>query len=615
MEPGNKINILLVDDQPAKLLSYEAILDELGENLIKATSGRQALEHLLRTEIAVILMDVNMPELDGFQLAAMIREHPRFRETAIIFVSAINLAEVDHLRGYEMGAVDYVPIPVVPQVLRAKVRVFAELFRKTRQLERLNAELEDRVTARTRELEATARRLLESERRRNLALAAGRMGSWDWDVPGRDCIWDEGQHAICGVDPASFSVSLDGLRAIVHPDDWSRLEAAAARLMANGAVEQVEFRIRRPDGEIRWCIGTAAGSSDAAGKIERVSGVTLDITERKLAEERQFLLAREIDHRAKNVLAVAQAIVRLTRADNMRDYVHAVEHRIRALARAHSLLSESGWRGVRLQVLVQEEMAPYLADAPSRVTASGPDITLDASLGQMLALTLHELATNAAKHGALASAAGKVAIAWEVRDGRLHVNWAETGGPSVVPPSSTGFGTKMLRASIERQPGGEFRQDWLPGGLACAFSIPFASEPPAVARIDPAVAKDRPGRAGRVLLAEDEALVALMMTELLGELGYETVGPFTDVASAREAASMGDFHAAVLDVNLNGKLIYPVAELLAARKVPIVFTTGYEVDTIDPRFQDAAILRKPIERQDLRDLLVNGVAKSEKRES
>src|SRR6266478_870558 len=180
MTPNDKVNVLLVDDQPGKLLAYEVILRDLGENLIKAASAREALEYLLKTDVAVLLIDVCMPELDGFQLAAMIREHPRFRETAIIFVSAINLAEVDHLRGYEMGAVDYVPIPVVPQVLRAKVRVFAELHRKTRQLEKLNAELEDRVAARTMELEATASRLMESERRRNLALAAGRMGSWDW---------------------------------------------------------------------------------------------------------------------------------------------------------------------------------------------------------------------------------------------------------------------------------------------------------------------------------------------------------------------------------------------------------------------------------------------------
>src|SRR5246127_511944 len=120
MAGDDKVNILLVDDQPAKLLSYEVILGEIGENLIKATSGREALQHLLKSDIAVVLMDVCMPELDGFQLAALIREHPRFSKTAIIFVSAIHLTDMDRLRGYKLGAVDYVPIPVIPELLRAK---------------------------------------------------------------------------------------------------------------------------------------------------------------------------------------------------------------------------------------------------------------------------------------------------------------------------------------------------------------------------------------------------------------------------------------------------------------------------------------------------------------
>ena len=149
---NDKVNILLVDDQPAKLLSYEVILSELGENLIKAGSAREALKHLLRNEIAVVLTDVSMPELDGFELAGMIREHPRYQRTAIIFVSGIHMSDLDLLRGYQAGAVDYVPVPVVPELLRAKVKVFAELYRKTRQLETMNLELERRVEERTAEL-------------------------------------------------------------------------------------------------------------------------------------------------------------------------------------------------------------------------------------------------------------------------------------------------------------------------------------------------------------------------------------------------------------------------------------------------------------------------------
>jgi len=175
MRAEDKVNILLVDDQPGKLLSYEAILSELGENLLKASSAREALEYLLKTDVAVVLIDVCMPELDGFELAAMIREHPRFQTLSIIFVSAVQVTDLDLLRGYEYGAVDYVPVPVAPELLRSKVRVFAELYRKTRQLEALNAELERRVEERTAELaQANAdleRRVEERTREREAALA------------------------------------------------------------------------------------------------------------------------------------------------------------------------------------------------------------------------------------------------------------------------------------------------------------------------------------------------------------------------------------------------------------------------------------------------------------
>jgi signal transduction histidine kinase len=141
MGAHEKVNILMVDDQPGKLLSYEAILAELGENLIKANSGKEALEYLLKTDIAVVLMDVSMPELDGFELADMIRQHPRFQKMAIIFISGVHLTDLDRLKGYERGAVDYISVPVNPELLRAKVSVFAELHRKTQQLEALNNEL------------------------------------------------------------------------------------------------------------------------------------------------------------------------------------------------------------------------------------------------------------------------------------------------------------------------------------------------------------------------------------------------------------------------------------------------------------------------------------------
>src|SRR5579863_9766245 len=152
VEETTRVNILMVDDQPGKLLTYEAILAGLDANLLKARSGREGLEILLKHDIAVVLLDVSMPEISGFEMADMMRQHPRFQKTAILFISAVRMTDLDRIKGYQSGAVDYISVPVVPEILRAKVGVFAELHRKTRELERLNRELEQRVEERTCQL-------------------------------------------------------------------------------------------------------------------------------------------------------------------------------------------------------------------------------------------------------------------------------------------------------------------------------------------------------------------------------------------------------------------------------------------------------------------------------
>src|SRR4051812_9002704 len=607
MSSADKVNVLLVDDQPAKLLAYEVILRDLGENLIKASTGREALEHLLKMDVAVVLVDVCMPELDGFQLAAMIRDHPRFQKTAIIFISAIHLTDVDRLRGYEMGAVDYVPVPVVPEVLRAKVKVFAELYRKTRQLETLNHELERRVAERTAELESSAANLRQSEQRRSVALAAGQMGSWDWNVETGECVWDDGQYRIFGVDPENFELTYDNIRPLIYPEDLERIEGLVSGGVADKATFQTEARIIRPNGELRWCICAAAMTMNAGGRVVQVSGVTVDITDRKEAEERQALLAREVDHRARNALAVTQSIVHLTRASNIKGYIAAVNGRIGALSRAHALLSESRWQGADLATLIDDELAPYGISGAAKIEVSGPAISLEPATAQILALALHELATNAVKYGALSSPSGVVDVSWELDSGNLILQWIETGGPATKAPSSRGFGTKLITATCETQLRGKTNFGWLPQGLHCTLSVPISDKlaPPdrnAVARASTPQENNGAVQASlvvgkRVLLVEDEMLVAMMMKDMLTDLGFSVVGPFSRIAEALPVAKSDDLEAAVLDINLNGELVYPVAEALVTRGVPVVFVTGYGAESIDDRFAEVPVLQKPIERQ------------------
>jgi PAS domain S-box-containing protein len=600
MSPEDKVNILLVDDQPSKLLTYEVILRELGDNLIMASSGREALEQLLKNEIAVVLMDVSMPELDGFQLASMIREHPRFQKIAMIFVSAIHLAEIDHLRGYEMGAVDYVPVPVVPDVLRAKVRVFAELYRKNRQLERLNAELERRVAERTAELQASTARLLESEQRRSLALAAGKMGSWDWDLTNGRIVWDEGQHAIFGVAPGEFTVTPEHFKVMILPEDWSQLEEGMRELLADGRSHHAEYRVRRPDGEVRWCASTAAASLDAGGKVARVSGVTMDITERKSAEERQALLAREVDHRAKNAMAIVQSIIKLTKADSVDDYVAIVEGRIKALSRAHAVLSDARWQGADIGQVVDEELAPYRSGG--KISAHGPKVALDAAKAQALTLALHELATNAAKYGALSTESGRLDVIWTLQRDALALTWSERGGPPAALPSKSGFGTRIIVSSVERQLAGKAEFRWRPEGLMCLIDVPSIGNgsaenlPAASAPVEPPVGA-LPGR--KVMIVEDEALVAMVLERELDELGVTVSGMCVSVADALQSMARQKPEAAILDVNLGGELVYPVADALRQHGIPFIFITGYGVESIDKRFTDIRVLEKPVDREAL----------------
>jgi signal transduction histidine kinase len=204
-----KVNILMVDDQVGKLLTYEAILADLGENLIKAHSGREALDHLLKTDVAVILLDVSMPELDGLDLAEMIRQHPRFHRIPIIFISAVLLTDVDRLKGYERGAVDYISVPIIPELLRAKVSVFVDLHRKTRQLEMLNHEL--------RRLSSSLIAAQDQERRRIA----------------RDL------HDSLGQELSGAKMMVDCIQMQNQSAEWKERAAAEASTLIEQAIQQV----------------------------------------------------------------------------------------------------------------------------------------------------------------------------------------------------------------------------------------------------------------------------------------------------------------------------------------------------------------------------------------
>jgi two-component sensor histidine kinase len=306
------------------------------------------------------------------------------------------------------------------------------------------------------------------------------MGSWDWALATGECQLDAGQYRILGVDPKTAPLALNAIRAFMHPEDLARIES----LVEQGAIDtnnfQTEVRIVRPDGQIRWCICAAATTLDQYGGVTRVSGVTTDITELKEAEARRMLLVKEVDHRARNALAIVQSIIRLTKAPTVEAYVSTIEGRIRAVSNAHALLSESRWDGADLKRLAEEELAPYRSGEAERMAISGPAVLLRPKTAQSIALILHELATNAAKYGALSLLSGRVSLCWQWHQGALDLQWEEIDGPVVQKPATKGYGSKVISDSVTHQLGGTATFDWRPSGLCFTMSITIDS--PSVAR-------------------------------------------------------------------------------------------------------------------------------------
>jgi PAS domain S-box-containing protein len=304
------------------------------------------------------------------------------------------------------------------------------------------------------------------------------VGVYTTDTAGRITFFNETAAAMWGRRPQLNSERWCGSWRMYWPDgtilphgECPMAVAIKGRRSLNGGGQ--EAVVERPDGTRVPFMAFPSILRDVAGKVVGAVNMFVDITERKRSEEQISILAREAEHRAKNMLATVQATVRLSDSDTADGLKHTIEGRIQALANVHRLFVESRWKGAELQSLVSQELSPYCQDGEARVWIDGPNLLLEPGTAQTIAVILHELATNAAKFGALSVPTGKVRVEWSCAlDGRVVLRWTEADGPPASPPTRRGFGTRVMQSMIG-QMNGDMRFDWRIEGLACEIAIPL----------------------------------------------------------------------------------------------------------------------------------------------
>jgi PAS domain S-box-containing protein len=324
--------------------------------------------------------------------------------------------------------------------------------------------------------------LMESEARLQEALKAGAVTAFDWDVRTGLSRHSDNTAEILGFDPTQPVPASDFL-ARIHPEDCARFKALVRGLRPDNPSYTITLRYIRPDGRQVWLEEASRAEFDAAGRIVRLRGLTLDITERRRAEERQAALMAELDHRVKNVLARVAVVAASTRegSRSMDEFVRTLDGRIQSMAAAHALLSQSRWHGVGLTALVRNQLAPYATEA--NMSISGADVSLSAAATQAVAMVLHELVTNAAKYGALSTPGGQVSLSWDCRQNgesarSLLITWRELGGPAVAALPRSGYGTSLIRDLIPHELGGAVELLLAPDGAFCTIEIPLEDSTP-----------------------------------------------------------------------------------------------------------------------------------------
>jgi PAS domain S-box-containing protein len=484
------INILIVDDEPKNLTVLETILDDPAYRLVRAESADQALLALLVEEFALLILDIRMPGVTGFELAQMIKQRKKTSRVPIIFLTAYYNEDQHVLEGYGTGAVDYLLKPVAAAVLRSKVAIFGELYRKQRELELANRALLEEVRSR-RHAEEQLRELnntLEQhvfERTASLRLSEERLRAiYDGTSEYMGLLTPDGTLREANRSALEFAGSR--LEDVVGLPFWegvwfkftpgaSEIVRQAIMLAATGEQVRFETPMTTPSGEAKTFDVSFRPIRDERGKVIFIVPTALDITGRKRAEEHVRGLIKEVNHRSKNILSVVQAIARQTAATNPEEFVPRFSERVRALAASHDLIFQHQWQGIEIAELLRAHLALFEDLLDRRIVIDGPPLRLSVAAAQVIGMILHELATNASKYGALSDDVGRVEIEWGVdwTDGRFTMGWIERGGPAVTAPPRRGFGSSVIKSMAELSLDAEVELDFASNGVIWRLACPL----------------------------------------------------------------------------------------------------------------------------------------------
>lgn len=588
IEPPVRSRVLLVDDN-ADMRDYVRRLLSARYDVQVAEDGEAAIAAIEQRLPDLVLSDIMMPRLDGLGLLSRLRSNARTSTLPVILLSA-RAGEESRVEGLQTGADDYLIKPFTARELMARVAASLETARIRRDAAKATEASEARLAAILKQLPIGVGVM---DRDGHMIVSNPAMERYASEMmPSR-----EAQRI-----PRWRALAPDG--SPLGPSDWPVARALRGETVLPG----VEMLFTDDDGHRSWTLVSTAPMRDAGGAVVGAIALVQDIAERKKAEETQQLLVAELNHRVKNMLANVQAIAHQMqrRTSDPAEFVTSFSGRIQSLSRAHTMLSTSTWQGVYLHHLIRDQLLAGAVDE-ARVTAWGPPVHLEAQLALHMALMLHELGTNAIKHGALSTTRGTVAISWSVADSVLRLRWEERGAPSVRAPVKRGFGSTLIEHSTKGE-GGEALMSFGSDGVAWDLALPMREQPPigpakaasaelvgaAARQAGPTVEREKPRLAGkRLLIVEDEPLVRLDIVGALEAAGAEVVG---SAGTAKEALAIIDrvpLDAALLDANLRGRPVDDIAAALTARNVPFLFATGYGPESLPKAFASTTLLPKP----------------------